>query len=70
VVYILSGCRFHSGCVPSVAVTGPFFEIRLLGIVGVECVVRVRYCEQLLAVCLDGRLGSLAEIQTMEKTFM
>ena len=47
-----------------------FFEIRLLGIVGVECVVRVRYCEQLLTVCLDGRLGFLAEIQTIDRAFM
>ena len=35
-----------------------FSEIRLLCIVGVDCVVCVLDCEQLLTVCLDGRLVS------------
>ena len=44
-----------------------FFEIRLLGIVGVECVVRVLGCEQLLAVCLDGRLVSSLKSKTIDR---
>ena len=41
-----------------------FSEIRLLGIVGVECVLG---CEQLLAVCLDGRLVSSLKSKTIDR---
>jgi hypothetical protein len=44
-----------------------FFEIRLLGIVGGECVVRVLGCEQLLAVCLDSRLVSSLKSKTIDR---
>ena len=47
-----------------------FSEIRLLGIEGVVCVVFVLGCEQLLAVCLDGRLVSSQKSKTINRAFM
>ena len=49
-------CRFHAGSFPSKSVTGPFSEVRLLGVVGVGADVRVVVLVQLQAECLGGRL--------------
>ena len=42
----------------------------MLGIFGVECVVRVLGFEQLLAVCLDGRLVSSLKSKLSTELFM